>query len=331
MNEEQQEAVMIRYLLGTCSPEEKNLFETWLQASKENRQQYYETKLLWHASRIEHFEEEGQLNQALDRFNSTIQHRQELRKRKIYRHTMRYAALLIGALAISWIFLTWNDNKKTTRPFITAAVSQTDTSKLVVLEDGTRVWLNNNSRIIYPQQFFSKERAITLEGEAYFDVTHDPARPFIVQTPTLRIKVLGTTFNVNAYKENEQTETVLLTGKIALSDSAGNELAVIKPGQLAIYDKNNHHLAVKDVLPDRYASWRHGQITLTNANLEIITRKLFELYQVRCSIDPSVIDTIGYNFTFSKTKPVEKILEMLSFIAPIQYKNQGNGILITNK
>lgn len=322
---------MIRYLQGTCSPEEKTLFEAWLQESAEHRKLFYETRLLWHASKIDYFKGEEPLNSALATFNDNIQHSHQQRRKSVYVQMARYAAIVTGALVITWLVLTLDRHKPSTEAMLTSAVSQTDSSQLVVLSDGTRVWLNSNSRITYPNKFSNGNRTVSFEGEAYFDVMHDPAHPFIVHTAAMDIKVLGTSFNIQAYPKEDKAEAVLVKGKIVIADSLGQHLADVAPGQIARFEKGNRQVSVKNVNPDAYTGWRFGQITLSGANLATITCKLTELYPVHFSIEPSITDTARYNFVFSKRKPVMEVMNMLSFIAPIHYQIQGKEILITKK
>jgi transmembrane sensor len=329
MNEQNHEQMMLRYLQGTCTPEEKMLFEAWLQESADNRKQLYETRLLWHASGIEHFRSEEPLNKALATFNENIQRSQNQRRKRLYISMMRYAAMVTGAVLIAWLVTVLIKQKPRPDTLITSTVSHTDSSQLVVLSDGTRVWLNSNSRITYPARFSTGNRKVTIEGEAYFDVTHDPEHPFIVHTATVDIKVLGTAFNVQAYPNAAQAEAVLVRGKIVMADSLGHQLAAVAPGQIARFEKASKQVTLQPVNADSYTGWRFGQITLSGANLATITRKLSALYAVRFTIDPSVKDTARYNFIFSKRKPVEEVMEMLSFIAPIHYQVKGKEILIT--
>jgi transmembrane sensor len=317
------EQIMIRYLQGACTPEEKARFEIWLQASEENRTQFYETRVAWYASRIEFYGSKEQLDKAV----AALNHHIVPRRKKISMQWVRYAAVFIGVATIAWLFWIRKHSTASAPIMITETVSQIDSSKLVLLNDGTRVWLNSNSTIIYPQQFSNGKRTVQLEGEAYFDVTHDPAHPFIIHTSTVDIKVLGTAFNVQA--RSKEVEAILVRGKIAIGDSLGHDLAVMKPGEMARYANNK--LTVQQVNPDMYTNWRYGNITLNAADLKTIAGKLSELYQVQVVIDPAVPDTTGYNFAFSKRKQVTAVMDMLCFIAPIQYQKKGNTILITRK
>jgi ferric-dicitrate binding protein FerR (iron transport regulator) len=323
------EQIMIRYLQNTCTPEEKNEFEAWLQASEENRIQFYETKVLWYASRIEFFGSGEQLDKARATLNANIEQHSQPRVQKINMRWVKYAAIFIGVAAMTWLFLPLTKEAGSKLTMITESVSHTDSSKLVVLNDGTKVWLNSNSKIIYPNQFYGGKRMVQLEGEAYFDVTHDPAHPFIIQTSTIHIKVLGTAFNVQAWSKEKGAEAILVRGKIAISDSLGKDLAVMAPGQMAHFAHNK--LTVQQVNPDLYTNWRYGNITLSAANLRTIANKLSALYQVEVAIDPSITDATRYNFTFSKRKQVTEVMNMLCFIAPVQYRLQGKNILITQK
>lgn len=330
MNEQLNEQLMIRYLQDTCTPEERVLFETWLQASEQNRILFYETKVLWFAAKIEHHGSPQQLSTAFERFNENRLAGDRQRKRKIYLQWIRYAAIFAGTVIV-WLFMLLSPSKKSQENLITSSVAQTDSSKLVVLSDGTRVWLNSNSSITYPPQFSNEKRFVSLTGEAYFDVTHDTSHPFIIQTPNIRIKVLGTSFNVQAYPGEKKTEAVLVNGRIAIGDSVGNDLAIMKPGQMARFEKNDHKLTIQEVNPDTYTGWRYGQITLTAASISTIVNKLAEIYQVRFSVTPTLSDTTLYNFTFSKKKTVTEVMEMLCFVAPIRYQVQQSAIIISGK
>ena len=101
-----------------------------------------------------------------------------------------------------------------------------------MLADGTKVWLNSASRLIYPQSFMGKERRVVLSGEAFFDVAHDAERPFIVETSRMNVKVLGTRFNVNDYDDNEEVSTTLVNGSVEIV-SGGQQAFRLVPGEQA--------------------------------------------------------------------------------------------------
>ena len=324
MNEE----LIIKYLQGQCSPQKEDLFLKWLQESSENKKFFYEQKALLNYRNVEHFGTDELINHAVARFHSNVRLAETRRKKQIYLRFARYAAVLLFLLALPAI-LYKADYFSNDSDQITVSIGQTDSSKFVPLSDGSRVWLNSNSSITYRESFSKSERNIQLAGEAYFEVSHDSLHPFKVQTQNIQIKVLGTSFNVRAYSSEKNTETTLVEGKVVIQNKQGNSLATLAPGQMGEYDKSSQYLAVKTVDPNGFTSWRHGLIVFTNTTLDDITAKLSELYQVHVTINGPGTEHTSYNFSFRKGQSIDKVLEMLSFIAPIKYNVQGKEISIT--
>ena len=324
MNEE----LIIRYLQGESTPAEEDLLLKWLQESPENRKFFYEQKALLNYSKVKHFGTDEQISQAEARFHSNIRFAESRRKKHVYLRFARYAAVLISLLAVPAILYKGNYFRSNPK-LITVSIAQTDSSKFVLLSDGTRVWLNGNSSLTYSETFSKSERNVQLAGEGYFEVSHDSLHPFRVQTNNIQVKVLGTSFNVRAYSSEKNTETTLVEGKVVIQNNDGNNLAMLAPGQMAEYDKTSQYLAVKEVDPNGFTAWRHGLIVFTDATLDEITGKLSELYQVHFAINGASVQHISYNFSFRKGQSIEKVLEMLSFIAPIKYNVQGKEIFIT--
>ena len=318
----------IKYLQGQCSPEEEDLCLKWLQESSENKKFFYEQKALLNYRKIKHFGTDEQINQATARFLSNVRRTETRRKKQVYLRFARYAAVLLFLLALPAI-LYKGDYFGSDSELITVSVGQTDSSKFVPLSDGSRVWLNSNSSLTYPETFLNSERNIQLVGEAYFEVSHYSLYPFKVQTPNIQVKVLGTSFNVRAYASEKNTETTLVEGKVIIQNKQGNNLATLAPGQMGAYDKSSQYLAVKTVDPNGFTAWRRGLIVFTNATLDDITGKLSELYQVHFIIKGESAQHTSYNFSFRKGQSIDKVLEMLSFIAPIKYDVEGKEISIT--
>ncbi len=324
MNEE----LIIKYLQGQCTPEEEDLFLKWLQESSENKKFFYEQKALLNYPKVIYFGTDEQLSQAAARFHSNVRLSESRRKKHVYLRLARYAAVLLFLLAVP-VILYKGKYFSSDPKLITVSIAQTDSSKFVSLSDGSRVWLNSNSSLTYPETFSKSERNVQLAGEAYFEVAHDSLDPFRVQTHNIQIEVLGTAFNVRSYSSEKNTETILVEGKVVIQNMQGNNLAMLAPGQMAEYDKTGEYLAVKAVDPTGFTAWRHGLIVFTNATLDEITGKLSELYQVHFVINDLKAQHISYNFSFRKGQSIDKVLEMLSFIAPIKYKVQGKEIFIT--
>lgn len=178
----------------------------------------------------------------------------------------------------------------------------------LTLEDGTKVWLNSGSRLIYPVSFDRDKREVYLEGEAYFKVSHNTQRPFYVQSKNISIKVLGTEFNITAYPDDKKTYTALVNGSIQLSATGGwfrKESRKLVPGDLAIYDPGNEELKMSQVNTEGYTSWKDGYMLLEQVPLKAIIKKLGRYYNLSVEVEPGN----GNGETFSGRLDLQKNIE----------------------
>jgi len=208
------------------------------------------------------------------------------------------------------------------------------TSELV-LSDGTKVWLNAGSSMVYPSGFGNKQREVYLTGEAFFEVSRDKEHPFLVKTQAINVKVLGTSFNVEAYPGNRFNAT-LVEGKVELQDSEGIKLGEMSPGQLAEYDFDQHKINLTAVDTRFYSSWKEGKMTFFNETLEIITAKLERWYNVSFAFSSEEIKAYRFSGTILKYKPLEQVLEIIKLSSPIDYSitinpQNKNDILLTKR
>ena len=149
----------------------------------------------------------------------------------------------------------------------------------VTLEDGTEVWLNAQSNLVYPETFSETERRVRVEGEAYFRVARNEQKPFIVETDGQEIRVLGTEFNVHSYAEDKVVETTLVKGSIAMRPAeAGDAQLVLTPGHQAVFDKSAHDINVRSVDTEVVTSWREGKFVFENQTLEQLMLTLSRWY-----------------------------------------------------
>lgn len=149
----------------------------------------------------------------------------------------------------------------------------------IELEDGTEVWLNAQSRLIYPETFSHEERRVQLEGEAYFKVAKDASKPFFVETYNQQIRVLGTEFNINSYQEDNTVQTTLVTGRIAMQQKGDDSREMIlTPGHQAVFDKGQQSMKVKRVDTEVVTSWKEGMFVFEDQNLASIMLTLSRWY-----------------------------------------------------
>lgn len=154
----------------------------------------------------------------------------------------------------------------------------------ILLEDGTEVWLNADSRLYYPRTFGPEERRVRVEGEAYFSVTADSVRPFYVETASQRIRVYGTAFNVRNYSEEPEVYTTLEKGVISLgrADNIGGDV-FLSPGHQAAYNLADCKVNMRVVDPEVVTSWRKGRFVFENQTLLRIMQDLSRWYDFEYS------------------------------------------------
>ncbi len=194
------------------------------------------------------------------------------------------AACFIGILILAGIAY-YGLNRDTTRTLVT----EVGQKRTVILPDGSRAILNANSTLSYDSEWKGENaRQVKLEGEAYFDITHDDAQPFYVKTSRMEIKVLGTAFNVKSDQAQNIFETTLIRGKVTVRDLDSPERAetVLKPAEKAVFGENKVEVAVRAISaqPDRSAYWTKGRLVFEDQPIGIIATELEKWYGVKIRI-----------------------------------------------
>lgn len=197
----------------------------------------------------------------------------------------------------------------------------------ITLADGTKVWLNAGSRLIYPSRFVDKTREVFLSGEAFFEVKEDENQPFLVKTADLKIEVLGTRFNVSAYPEDYSVQTVLAEGKVKIK---GNDAGLFKksfqlePGQMAYFNKKSNETTVNKVDVEPYILWTQGLFSFSNTDFNRITKKLERYYDIRFQYDDPMKGTIQVTGKLDVTQEREEVLGYLEILTGLEFIKINN-------
>ena len=200
--------------------------------------------------------------------------------------------------------------------------------KRLVLPDSSEVWLNAGSTITYPKTFTKENRVVTLDGEAYFSVRKDDAKPFIVETSQLSVKVLGTKFNVKAYANDGNITTTLTSGKVEVSTQS-RPPQTLKPNERLTYDKSTSDIEISTVDTVDTNSWVKGKIIFTNATAEEIFRTLERRYDTVIDHSADFSASRRYTVKFLKDENLDEMLNILGDIIGFSYRQSGNKIIIT--
>lgn len=197
----------------------------------------------------------------------------------------------------------------------------------IKLADGTLVWLNSDSKLAYPATFKSAgTRTVKLTGEAYFEVAHNPAQPFIVQTTGQTVEVLGTHFNMMAYENDDHQETTLLKGAVKVGFSTKSK--ILHPGQQAQTKLNSSEIYILlHVDTGKITSWREGIFTFDNSDIDDVMKQLSRWYDA-VVIYQGEKPTVTFTGVIPRNNNLSKVLEVLELAGGVKFKIEGNRIIV---
>lgn len=190
----------------------------------------------------------------------------------------------------------------------------------VTLSDGTEIWLNAGSILKYPKEFKGETREVFLSGEAFFDVAKDKKHPFIIHTNKMDTKVLGTSFNVQAYPEQTTQEVSVLTGKVNVKSTITNENVYVTPGQKVVFKSHNNKLqAFKDVPVNTISLWRKNIMVFEETPLPEVVATINRNYNVVIEIKNKNLNALKISAYF-KELPADQVIDLVCNIINANYK-----------
>lgn len=192
----------------------------------------------------------------------------------------------------------------------------------IVLADGTRVWLNAESSLTFPAAFTGSRRVIRLSGEAYFEVRHETARPFIVHTADATIEDIGTHFDIHSYPDDKEESTTLLEGAVKVTTPTSARL--LTPGEQANYKQGK--IVIRDVDAEEAIAWKNGYFMFTDIALGDVMRELSRWYNVDVRFEKDNLKELPFVASITKYTNVSKVLQVLEMTKQVHFKIEGNVI-----
>lgn len=314
-----------RYLNGKCTPGEKALLEQWFDQVQARQP---------HSSALEDADEERLIRSLKNhpRFTSTAS--EKARDSKVpflLRTSWKAAAIWIGLILTGVAgYLLYKDNTpKSIQQAIAFIEIQTRANQRqrLIMPDSSVIWLNSNSRLSYHPDF-ARHREIRLDGEAFFDVTHDPGHPFTVKAGRISTEVYGTAFNISAYANANQLQVALQRGKIGVrydSIQPGKE-RILYPGELLVYDKHSHAVQFGLENTTDMGGWVYGKLAFKRVPLKEVLTQLENYYGIDFSYT-SDLKNVLITGQFEHASP-EKIMKHLSFGWDIQFDRSGDTVYV---
>jgi transmembrane sensor len=320
-----------KYLNNRCTSREVDEVILWMKQQSFFNESRELGKIDW-----QQFKDDNSIvsDEKLDTLLDRIHHKLNIEEPRTIQMKSRLISLLSKAAAViiipvlAFLFYMVSENGKLKNQFATVSVDSLEViapvgSRTVVeLSDGSVVHLNYGSRMKYPQNFWGETRGVTLTGEAYFEVAHNPDKPFVVSTGLIDVKAVGTIFNVNAYPENNDIATTLVEGKVLVEKIQNNgnveTLKELLPGQHVTFAKSTGTVKTNKERIEKYIAWKDGMLVFDNEPIDQVAQRLSRMFNVEIQVDDK-LDKYKYTVTFVD-EPLSQILDLLTVATPINYR-----------
>lgn len=322
----QNEAIRLldKYLNGDFSEEERQRVEAWLEKinsknaewtglSEEEKKTYI--KVLF-----------GDLQKKI----AAKSDRKNVFKYKLIYWTAAAVFLLTATYGLLHIIMTRSTKTDTVQSFV-STTTRIGEMKEVVLKDGTQVWLNAVSELRYPSAFEGDTREVYLKGEAFFKVTKDADKPFIVHSGALNTKVLGTSFDIHAYSEDKNIEVTVLSGKVVVNDQKARDKAVVlEKSERANYVKERAVLTKNKVVNmGNELAWKQGELAFYHSSMEEVAKILHRTYGLNIRFKNKVVQQCEISGHFNKKQNPESVLKAICLSIDGQFSLHGKEVSIS--
>jgi transmembrane sensor len=321
---ETKDHLILSYLQGNLSPDEAGAFETWRNESDENRRTVEEFQKIWQLSNNKGITIDFQSEQEWQRLESSLLPGEETPRREFIPLDSNWlkiaAAIVLVLVASSILYLTLSKANE-----ILIETSANSIHK--ILPDGSEVWLNEKSCLTY-QEDFADDRTVHLVGEAFFVVKKNPSKPFVIQTGSARVKVLGTSFNVKAYPDEMQTEVMVVTGQVSFGHVNSEKVVMLTPGTNGILTNKNERLNVDTQTDPNSLAWKDKELVFRKSPLASVLKTLHIYFRKDILVKNDSL--LGCRFTGSFKDPtLQEVFETIGLALDIEITQQQDSYLLS--
>lgn len=230
---------------------------------------------------------------------------------------LRVAALFIlPMLTATGMYFYMSKNESLSAPLIIAV--ERGQKANVTLPDGSKVWLNSQTKLTYSADFNKEKRELQLDGEAYFEVAHNPKKPFIVKSNDIAVEALGTAFGMKAYSEDNLISSILMRGKVRVTTPEGE--SILMPNERVMYDKTTHkktQCAVTNAID--FTGWIHNELRFENESLGEIAKTIQRIYNVEIIFASEQLKNQHYTGTVNNNS-LESVLNIITLTSPVSFQ-----------
>lgn len=314
--------IIKKYLSGRFPTETEERVQKWIIKEENTREKEEASLECWNELEAEIGSD---TYSALERVNKRIEHSKQ-NKIPLHRKLARIAAVFISLLLVAGGYLYYNSTRS---KLIEISVVYGE-NKHFFLPDSSVVQLNAGTILKYPKEFKGDRREVYLDGEAYFEVTENWKKPFVVQTEHISVKVLGTKFNVKAYSNDEKATATLTSGKVEVNTQSKIS-QILKPNEQLTYNAILSTIHVEEVLPEETDAWLTGKLLFVNSSFKEIKETLERRFDITFEDKTGIPASKLYTVKFCKGEDENEILNVLEDVVGFTYLQQGRNIILKNK
>ena len=317
---------IVGYLTNSLTPEEMQSLQNWLNVSEENREYFSDMQEVWIAASDEADEQHFDKERAYQLF---LEHTESLVRPSLKRKAFTISPWIYVAAMVVIVFfcgtIAFQSGKRVLQNQLTQITVEAPygSKTKLYLPDGTLVWLNAGSKMSYAQDFGINERSLNLSGEAYFEVTQDSLRPFLVEFEGACVKVLGTQFNVRAYPTGPSF-TTLVSGCVKIVHK--NQVLQLEPGQQCEVREEKMLLHNADLMT--VLAWKNGEFIFKDVALETIMDELARWYDMQVDYETEDLKKMRFYLYVERSENLEEVLQKIALTNQVKYRVNGKKIII---
>lgn len=320
---------MAKYLDQEMSIEERGNFEKIIRSDREYNKLLSSVQKLWNETKTKQNMIEVNTDSAWEKLKNRIENTSKHSNRKLYMIALRVAAVIIIAAGLSFIIVKSFVNPRDPSNRQLTIRSEPDRMMQTTLPDGSVVYIKANSVISYEYQE-SGIRELALKGEAFFDIAHDPYKPFIVSSGQAFVKVTGTSFSVRTDNTNNAVDVYVESGLVSLTNKQREDQSVlIEPGYVGILTPNGIEKKLNENV--NYLAWKTGRLEFRETNLSKVIDDLNQTYGTNIILDKQEIGECNFTGTFLDHQPVDTVLKVLKTAFNLDIKRMRSDIILSGE
>jgi len=333
--------LLAKYLNNEVTPVEKSEVEAWIIQSEENREELEQIRKMLDSVDAFYKAEDFNSVAAWQKVHAKM-HTPQSRviqinnvKKEVISRFYKVAAILVFAVLLGSAGYYFGFRNKVTEVYTEIISAEKQVIKEYLLPDGSVVALNSNSKLVFPQSFTGDTREVTIYGEAFFNVKPDASKPFIINAGNAQVKVLGTSFNVKAYPENETVEVVVATGKVEVSGKTGSNLndnsrILLIPGEKGIVTKTGSVTAKMENNNQNYLAWKTHHFVFNEVALSEVIASLESTYHVDIEVAQPELNELKLTAHF-ENKPIDFVLNVVRLTFNLELSEENEHFTLTGR